>query len=477
MAPAPVTMGAQPHTDASSVVGDTPVAPRRASRSSGQGSTTEKIKRPPNSFICFRVAMSPCFPKFRAQDVSKICSILWKTVSDEERAFFQAISFEKAMQHKADHPNYKYHPRTKAELEAEKIVKRMEKAAKQVARQANVKACAVDRVKTRRRQQLAGAPAAPVAAGSQGPSLSISSVPTQHFGMPGVETGPMPFGPQALQNVYNPYPHPHANSLPYHGLPHGGRIPHAGVMMRSDISQQQYPYVLQSNILSYHGIPQGVHPSQAALMPSGYVPQQYTQLYPPQVSQIHGPMLSLAQNGYWPQSPMVMNGLPQNPSQNLNVQVPPIAAPVSQAAAGSFALDPVLQPGYAGVESQEYTEQPTGLDTSVNMGNIEQNAELDALVAGWVASFVPADEPRTEGDFVREGAGGIGHQAEGVVFQPAQPAFEPAGNYAPGQNWPTQHQGEIPYFDPSTSGLSQDATVGNPTNVSQDLPVPMWYGP
>ncbi|TFY65742.1 hypothetical protein EVG20_g5342 [Dentipellis fragilis] len=382
MAPAPVAMGAQPHMDASSVVGDTPVAPRRASRSSGQGSTTEKIKRPPNSFICFRAAMTPCFPKFAAPDISGITSVLWReTASDEERALFEAISFEKVMQHKANHPNYRYHPRTKAELVLEKTMKRMEKAAKKVAKQANDKARAVDRVKTRQRQQLAGALAAPMAAGSQGPSLPISSVPVQHLGMPGVEAGSMPFAPQAFQNAYTPYPHPHAITLPYPGMPDGAHIPHAGAMMRFDISQQQYPY-----------FPQPTHPPhEPAMAPSGYMPQQYAP-YPPYLGQIYGPMPSFVPNGYWPhQSSMAMNGLPQNAPQTMYSQAPQAAAPAFQIEQGPSVLDSFpVQVGTAGVGSQDFIERRPGLDANIHgdVGDAHQNELSDAALEQWAVTFI-----------------------------------------------------------------------------------------
>ncbi|TFY50931.1 hypothetical protein EVG20_g11248, partial [Dentipellis fragilis] len=92
MAPAPVFTGVQPHIDATPGAVDTRVARRRAARSSRQASSTPKIKRPPNSFICFRAAKTHELPNVPAKEISRIASVLWKCVSPEEKAYYKGVA-------------------------------------------------------------------------------------------------------------------------------------------------------------------------------------------------------------------------------------------------------------------------------------------------------------------------------------------------------------------------------------------------
>ncbi|KAF9049099.1 PS42 protein, partial [Panaeolus papilionaceus] len=69
------------------------------------------IKRPPNSFFIFR-------SEFRRQeigrdsqsDVSKLASIVWKRMSNEDKRPWYRLQLEVKAKHNALYPGYKYRP-------------------------------------------------------------------------------------------------------------------------------------------------------------------------------------------------------------------------------------------------------------------------------------------------------------------------------------------------------------------------------
>lgn len=80
------------------------------------------MKRPENAFILFRRkccedrqqaqedAVSGTTKKQRQADLSKTISQQWKTLSDEERKYWDDLAKEKKKEHEAMHPNYVYRP-------------------------------------------------------------------------------------------------------------------------------------------------------------------------------------------------------------------------------------------------------------------------------------------------------------------------------------------------------------------------------
>ncbi|KAI0078616.1 hypothetical protein K474DRAFT_1641267 [Panus rudis PR-1116 ss-1] len=113
------------HRRRRSVAGDNERRPKRGDE--------DYIKRPENAFILFRrkcceerqqamedasstddAAVTPVIKKQRQADLSKQISQQWKSLSAEERAYWEDLAKEKKKEHEAMYPNYVYRPqRTK----------------------------------------------------------------------------------------------------------------------------------------------------------------------------------------------------------------------------------------------------------------------------------------------------------------------------------------------------------------------------
>nr|BAE93754.1 mating type gene [Diaporthe sp. 930811-17] len=83
----------------------------------GSSQSTEKIPRPPNSWIIFRKQKSKelreANPNMSAGEVSTEAARQWKAMSDEDKGIYQAMAQEAAEQHKIQYPNYRYQPARK----------------------------------------------------------------------------------------------------------------------------------------------------------------------------------------------------------------------------------------------------------------------------------------------------------------------------------------------------------------------------
>lgn len=92
-----------------------PDEPGPAASGSPQG--TEKIPRPPNSWILFRREKSKQLreanPNISTGEVSTEAARQWKALSDEEKGFYQEMAREAAEQHKIQYPDYVYRPARK----------------------------------------------------------------------------------------------------------------------------------------------------------------------------------------------------------------------------------------------------------------------------------------------------------------------------------------------------------------------------
>lgn len=82
--------------------------------SSGSSQSTEKIPRPPNSWILFRKDKSKelreANPGMSAGEVSTEAARQWKAMSDEDKGFYQEMAKQAALQHKIQYPDYVYRP-------------------------------------------------------------------------------------------------------------------------------------------------------------------------------------------------------------------------------------------------------------------------------------------------------------------------------------------------------------------------------
>lgn len=89
----------------------------QAPATTGSPQITEKIPRPPNSWILFRKQKSKelheANPGMSAGEISTEASRQWKNLSDEDRGFFQEMAKEAAQQHKIQYPDYRYKPARK----------------------------------------------------------------------------------------------------------------------------------------------------------------------------------------------------------------------------------------------------------------------------------------------------------------------------------------------------------------------------
>lgn len=80
----------------------------------GSSHPTEKITRPPNSWIIFRKQkakeLRDSNPNMSRGEVSTEASRQWKAMSDETKGFYQAMAKEAALQHKIKYPEYHNKP-------------------------------------------------------------------------------------------------------------------------------------------------------------------------------------------------------------------------------------------------------------------------------------------------------------------------------------------------------------------------------
>lgn len=85
-----------------------------APTSGGSSRSTEKIPRPPNSWILFRKEKSKelreANPSMSAGEVSTEAARQWKALSDEDKGFYQEMAKQAALQHKIQYPDYVYRP-------------------------------------------------------------------------------------------------------------------------------------------------------------------------------------------------------------------------------------------------------------------------------------------------------------------------------------------------------------------------------
>nr|ASX98562.1 SexM [Parasitella parasitica] len=88
------------------------------SESQKAGASREKIKRPSNSFLCFRTYFNSKFRDVMKQqekqcDISRMARDAWKLMSEYEKRQWSRVAEEKSIQHKQLHPLYKFNPITK----------------------------------------------------------------------------------------------------------------------------------------------------------------------------------------------------------------------------------------------------------------------------------------------------------------------------------------------------------------------------
>ena len=94
------------------------IAARSQSSSDTQAGTSEKIKRPANSFILYRCYASRLlknqYPaKMLQADLSKVISEMWQNEAPQVRDEFERRAQEAKEQHAAMYPNYQYRPQRK----------------------------------------------------------------------------------------------------------------------------------------------------------------------------------------------------------------------------------------------------------------------------------------------------------------------------------------------------------------------------
>ncbi|KKY31413.1 putative mating-type protein mat1 [Diaporthe ampelina] len=86
----------------------------QAPATTGSPQSNEKIPRPPNSWILFRMEKSKelreANPSMSAGEVSTEAARQWKALSDEAKVFYQEMAKEAALQHKMQYPDYRYKP-------------------------------------------------------------------------------------------------------------------------------------------------------------------------------------------------------------------------------------------------------------------------------------------------------------------------------------------------------------------------------
>ncbi|KAF5369669.1 hypothetical protein D9615_010257 [Tricholomella constricta] len=84
---------------------------------------TEKIPRPPNSFILYRSAMASRLPSpppgtTRSQgDVSRLVALMWHNETPEVKAEYRQRASIRKLEHEAMYPDYSYRPRSREEME------------------------------------------------------------------------------------------------------------------------------------------------------------------------------------------------------------------------------------------------------------------------------------------------------------------------------------------------------------------------
>ncbi|KAI9068375.1 hypothetical protein FKP32DRAFT_1561864, partial [Trametes sanguinea] len=92
--------------------------PKAGSSSSGDGKKSDKTKRPPNSFMLYRVAklkvIQAAYGKERGPQMSEASKVIgewWENEKPEIRDWWQRESLRVAEEHKRLHPEYAYKPR------------------------------------------------------------------------------------------------------------------------------------------------------------------------------------------------------------------------------------------------------------------------------------------------------------------------------------------------------------------------------
>ncbi|CAO3590979.1 unnamed protein product [Absidia cylindrospora] len=87
--------------------------------SSSASTNTQKIGRPINCFMAFRLEkhreISSQSPGLNHRDISKIIAKWWKEATDVEKAPYRAIAEKAKAEHAKKYPNYKYKPVKKSE--------------------------------------------------------------------------------------------------------------------------------------------------------------------------------------------------------------------------------------------------------------------------------------------------------------------------------------------------------------------------
>lgn len=91
-----------------------------------------QIKRPPNSWICYRSESTRFMRELHTVDekgnekfmeqglVSRLCSQMWNAMTPQERAPWACYAAMLAAEHKRQYPNYVFAPKTKEQKEKEK---------------------------------------------------------------------------------------------------------------------------------------------------------------------------------------------------------------------------------------------------------------------------------------------------------------------------------------------------------------------
>lgn len=106
--------------------GNTNIPNEIAARSqSSSDSTSERIKRPPNSFILYRSYKSQLLklrrpPKMPQADLSKVISEMWQNEPPEVREEFDRRAKEAKAHHSAMYPDYRYRPQRKTKKSKER---------------------------------------------------------------------------------------------------------------------------------------------------------------------------------------------------------------------------------------------------------------------------------------------------------------------------------------------------------------------
>ncbi|ORZ23195.1 high mobility group box domain-containing protein [Absidia repens] len=106
--------------------------------SSSTSASTQKIGRPINCFMAFRLEkhreISSQSPGLNHRDISKIIAKWWKEATDIEKAPYRAIAEKAKAEHAKKYPNYKYKPVKKSERKVRPYHRR-ENAATQLLKQ------------------------------------------------------------------------------------------------------------------------------------------------------------------------------------------------------------------------------------------------------------------------------------------------------------------------------------------------------